>query len=97
VADRCSYVPFIVPATSGLALIDGMPPLDCDLVLQYGLTQYKPRTTPQLPADVIPSALCAKANAKGFSRVIVLDGADSTRITQQVIECPMLTAAPVAH
>jgi len=96
-ADRCSFVPFIVPATSGLALIDGMPPVDCDLILQYGLTHYKRRTTPQLPADVIPSALCAKANAKGFSRVIVLDGADSTRITQQVIECPMLTAAPVAH
>jgi hypothetical protein len=84
---RCSFVPFIVPATSGLALIDGMPPADCDLTVQYGMTRYKRRSTPQQPADVTPSALCAKATAKGFSRVIVLDGADSTRVTQTVIDC----------
>jgi hypothetical protein len=84
---RCSYVPFIVPATSGLALIDGMPPADCDLTVQYGMTSYKRRTAPQRPADVTPSAICAKAMAKGFSRVIVIGGADSTRVAQQVIEC----------
>jgi hypothetical protein len=93
-ADRCSYVPFIVPATSGLALIDGMPPVDCDLILQYGLTRYQRRTTAQLPADVTPSALCAKANAKGFSRVIVLDEQDSTLVTQKVIQCPIRIQAP---
>ncbi len=86
--ERCSFVPLIVPATSGIALIDGMPPTDCDLTVQYGMTKYKRRTTPQLPSDTMPFALCATARAKGFSRVIVLDGPDSTRITKKVIACP---------
>ena len=84
---RCSYVPFIVPATSGLALIDGMPPADCDLTVQYGMTRYKRRTAPQQAADVTPSAICAKANAKGFSRVIVLDGDESGAVTTRTLEC----------
>jgi hypothetical protein len=85
---RCSFVPFIVPATSGLALIDGMPPSDCDLTVQYGMTRYKRRTVPQQPADVTPAAICTKATAKGFSRVIVIDGPDSTHVSQRVIDCP---------
>jgi len=88
VPERCSFVPFIVPATAGMALIDGMPPADCVLTNQYGMTTYKRRTSPQLPADTLPAAICAKAKAKGFSRVVVLDDGDSTRVTQEVIECP---------
>ncbi len=94
--ERCSFVPFIVPATSGMALIDGMPPADCDLTNQYGMTQYKHRTTPQLPADTMPNALCAKARPKGFSRIIVIDGPDSTRVTQRAIECPTATSPRLA-
>jgi hypothetical protein len=93
-ADRCSFVPFIVPATSGLALIDGMPPVDCDLTEQYGMTRYKRRTTPQLPADVMPFTLCAKANAKGFSRVVVLDAAAGSGVAVHVLECPVRIATP---
>jgi hypothetical protein len=84
---RCSYVPFIVQATSGLALIDGMPPADCDLTVQYGMSRYKRRTRPQQPADLTPSAICAKAKAKGFSRVIVLDANDSRGVKTQPLEC----------
>ena len=95
--ERCSFVPFIVPATSGLALIDGMPPVDCDLTLQYGMTRYKRRTTPQLPADAMPLTLCEKAKAKGFSRVIVLDGPTGAAVAVHIIECPVRIAAPSAH
>ena len=86
--ERCSFVPFIVPATSGMALIDGMPPADCNLTNQYGMTKYKRRTSPQLPADTLPVPLCAKAKAKGFSRIIVIEGPDSTHVTQRAMECP---------
>ena len=95
--ERCSFVPLIVPATSGLAMIDGMPPADCNLTTQYDMTRYKNRTTPQLPADTMPFTLCAKAKAKGFSRVVVLDGLDSTQVTEKIIECPIRLAAPAAR
>ncbi len=85
--ERCSYIPLIVPATSGLALLDGMPPVDCDLTRQYGMTTYQRRTKPQLPADLTPATLCAKAKTKGFSRVIVLDGSDSSGVLAHPIEC----------
>jgi hypothetical protein len=84
--DRCSYIPLIVPATSGLALLDGMPPMDCDLTSHYGMTTYRRRTKPQLPAEVTATTLCAKARAKGFSRVLVLDGS-ATSAAVHPIDC----------
>lgn len=87
--ERCSYVPMIVPATSGMALLDGMPPVECDLTDQYGMTRYRRRTTPQLPAETMPVMLCAKAKAKGFSRVVVLDGAADSHVSVTPIECPV--------
>lgn len=87
--ERCSYVPMIAPATSGLALLDGMPPVDCNLTNQYGLTRYRRRITPQLPVDVTPVALCAKAKAKGFSRVVVLDASVDSDVAVRAIECPV--------
>jgi hypothetical protein len=92
--DRCSFVPLIVPATSGLALIDGMPPVDCDLTEQYGMTLYKRRTSPQQPADVTPAALCAKAKTKGFSRIVVLDGPNLRQVTRHEIDCASLSSSP---
>lgn len=74
---RCSYTPMIAPATSGLALLDGMPPVDCDVTDQYGMLHYRRRTVPQTPADQAPAVLCTKARAKGGSRVVVLDGSAS--------------------
>jgi hypothetical protein len=94
--ERCSYIPFIAPATSGLALLDGMPPVDCDLTTQYGMTNYQRRTKPQLPVDVMPVTLCEKAKAKGFSRVVVLDSLAAMGIAVHIIECPVRIAAPVA-
>ena len=94
--ERCSFIPFIVPATSGMALVDGMPPVDCDLTNQYGMTKYTRRTSPQLPTDTLPQGLCAKAKAKGFSRVVVIDGPDSTQVQQRAIECPLVYLHPHA-
>jgi len=69
--DRCSYAPLVGPATSGMAPLDGRPPASCDLTDQYDMTVYSRRTLPQTPADVTPSALCARAMRKGFRRIVV--------------------------
>jgi hypothetical protein len=84
---RCSFTPMIAPATSGLALLDGMPPVDCDLTDQYGMLRYRRRTTPQSPSETTAPALCARARAKGFSRVIVLDGTSSGGVAVRPLEC----------
>jgi hypothetical protein len=85
--DRCSFAPFVGPATSGLALLDGMPPASCALTDQYGMPTYTRRTAPQTPADVTPAALCSKAERRGFRRVIVLQQAADRSYSAPVIEC----------
>ena len=86
-AGRCSFTPMIAPATSGLALLDGMPPVDCDLTDQYGMLRYRRRTKPQSPTETTAAALCAKARAKGFSRVVVVDGTPSGGVAVRPVEC----------
>src|ERR1019366_6215131 len=85
--ERCSFAPFVGPATSGMALLDGMPPASCDLTDQYGMPVYTRRTKPQTPADVTPQALCMKAEAKGFKRVIVLQRAADGTYTTPALNC----------
>lgn len=85
--ERCSFAPMVGPATSGLALLDGMPPASCDRSDQYGLTEYPRRTKPQTPEDVTSGALCTKAAQKGFKRVIVLEPAGNGRYTTPAIDC----------
>lgn len=87
--ERCSYIPLIATATSGLALVDGMPAVDCNLTDQYGMTHYRRRVVPQTPADTTASALCNKARTRGFSRVVVLDGAPLSGVTTRAIECAL--------
>jgi len=70
--DRCNVAPLAAPAISGLALVDGMPPVDCALTDQWAFALYRPRTGPQLEADLTDDRLCERAAAKGFSRLAVL-------------------------
>ena len=85
--DRCSYAPLVGPATSGMALLDGMPPVSCDLTDQYDMTVYSRRTLPQTPADVTPSALCARAIRKGFRRLVVLSSEGHGMYLTSAINC----------
>jgi len=70
--ERCNVAPLAGPAISGLALVDGMPPLDCKFTDQYAFGLYSPRTVPQTDADLADDRICARAAAKGFARLIVL-------------------------
>ncbi len=86
--DRCSFASLVGPSTSGLALLDGMPPADCDLTDQYGMAVYTRRTALQTAEDIATATLCRKAGQKGFRRVVVLQDESGGRYTTPVIDCP---------
>jgi hypothetical protein len=68
----CTFQPFVVPALAGIALVDGMPALGCELTRYYGLGSFTPRTRAQTPADTTTAALCGRARAIGADTVIVM-------------------------
>jgi hypothetical protein len=65
------YGPFIGPALSGFALLDGLPPQNRK-VAYFGYSTYRLRTREQTDADRCPTALCARARRLGFRKVLVL-------------------------
>lgn len=90
---RCTFAPFVGPAASGLAMLDGMPPVGCTVTDQYNMAAYRARTREQQPADVADEALCRTSRRKGFQRVLVLEpGRDMNRSqsgtpVRRYIEC----------
>jgi hypothetical protein len=85
--DRCSYAGFVATAVSGMALLDGMAPFDCDVTDQYNMHAYKPRQREQTAEDVSDAAVCAQAARKGFRRVLFFEG-DSTAVPRRrIVEC----------
>jgi hypothetical protein len=85
--NACSFSSSVVPALSGMAMIDGMPPLDCHLSPYYGLSLFQKRTRPQTPADEAPDVLCRRARRLGFQRVLTLRIDAAGKISKTPIEC----------
>jgi hypothetical protein len=70
--------PFIAPAESGIAMIDGVAEFE-DLGYAstgWGYPQYKLPTVPELPANHLADAT-QKARAEGFRVLWVMDGSNS--------------------
>ncbi|KAF0135277.1 MAG: hypothetical protein FD145_103 [Candidatus Saganbacteria bacterium] len=71
------HVPFIMPALTEIALIDGLPPFGDKAHEIYFLKGYypfyQPRERPQSSADKNPAVLCVKVKQMGFSQLIVVD------------------------
>lgn len=82
----CKAAPFIAPAVTEMAMIDGMPQKECDLYA-FGYYAYQKRTRDQTPADTLPEALCSKAASKGFSKVIAIDAGPDSRVVLRLISC----------
>ena len=89
---RCTFTPLIAPAIASVALIDGTPPAGCEMTDQYNMTSYSPRPRPQLPQDTEDQTLCAKARAKGFRQVIVLDAPRNEVPRRRRIDCYLHTS-----
>ncbi|MDO8502324.1 MAG: hypothetical protein Q7S20_10820 [Gemmatimonadaceae bacterium] len=85
--DRCDFVSLVAPAVSSVAMIDGMPAAGCKMTTQYNMTVYTSRSRPQLPSDTTRVAVCARARAKGFDEVIVLNAGDGRTPRRYRIEC----------
>jgi hypothetical protein len=68
-------------------MLDGMPAFGCEVTDQYNMARYQPRLRAQTEADVTDTALCAKARAKGFSKVIVLEAPDGAAPRRRRIDC----------
>jgi hypothetical protein len=84
---RCTYTPLIAPAIASVAMLDGMPAFGCKVTNQYNMARYQPRLRPQTEADVADGALCAKARAKGFTEVLVLEAPAGAAPRRRRIDC----------
>jgi hypothetical protein len=82
---NCKAVPLIAPAISGIAMIDGLPPMDCE-TKYYGYNSYTSRKTEQTAKDRTNSSLCFKALGKGFHNIIKIDQTESG-FQQTYIKC----------
>jgi len=70
---RCYGVPFLVPAITGMAMLDGLPPTHCK-AMNYGYSSYENfgvRTKKQ--TNTKNKALCSNALDKGFSQILRID------------------------
>lgn len=64
--------PFLVPAVTGIAMIDGMPEFGCDVTF-WGYSYYKPR---QNSKDYEIKTIYEKALDKGFVNLIIIYSKD---------------------
>ena len=67
----CRTIPFLVPAITGMAMLDGLPDINCK-TQYYGYDIYK-KSIRKCPGWVEPESICQKASAVGFSQVIALE------------------------
>ena len=84
---RCTFTPLIAPAVASVAMIDGMPPIGCEVTDQYNMTAYHKRERPQLPQDMSSETLCERARAKGFKYVIVLEAPGNEIPRRKRLDC----------
>jgi hypothetical protein len=85
--DKCGYASLITPAVTGMAMIDGLPPLGCKTSTLFELMRFEPRTSQQTLEDAAPASLCAKARHWGGDQVIVLSDLPSAGIVARRIRC----------
>ena len=83
----CSFSGFVVPAVTGMSMVDGMPPFGCRLSPYYGLSLYPARHSPQSEADTMPATVCARAAKLGFQRVIRLHFDEYGRMSSTTSQC----------
>jgi hypothetical protein len=82
----CKAVPFIAPALTGVAALDGRPIVNCDTV-GFSYPFYEPRLKPQCAEDTEDSALCVRARSKGFDKVIAMDAVPGGQVKLRYLRC----------
>ena len=87
----CTFQPFVVPALAGVALVDGMPAVGCELTKYYGLGSYTARTRAQTAADTTSDALCTRARAMGADTVVFMRFPGDSAVRRDI------ACVPAAH
>ena len=90
---ECSGIPFIAPALSGLPLIYGFPPTNCqpfygELTRFYAYSEYPDIVREPPGATAYPDdMLCQRATDRGFTQVIILTTDDDQAPVTRVLPC----------
>jgi hypothetical protein len=83
----CEAVPLIVPALTGMAMIDGLPDPDCRTYLgHFDMYKRKPGNIDHV--DRSARTLCADVGSHGFHAVIVVDPDKDNRLIAERSDCP---------
>jgi hypothetical protein len=75
---RCYNIPFIVPAISGIASLNGMLYSDCGWNGGYGFEYYSRKDVADKNKSFSIQELCAQTKAKGFLYLYTYDGNKNT-------------------
>ena len=68
----CSETSMIGTAISGIAMLDGQPPLDCQTSPTYQMTGYTMRRVAQTDEEISEAVLCARARKESMNSIILL-------------------------
>lgn len=88
----CAYTPLVAPALSGIALVDGRPPVGCELPKGYGMAPYTDRVQEQTAEDGSDVVLCTKARRWGKTRVLVLSSEAGPALAERKVDCLSIVA-----
>jgi hypothetical protein len=83
----CSEAVSVGPAVSGLAMLDGSPPVTCHVSTNYEMGGYPVRKRAQTAADIEPHTLCSAATAAGMQFVVRISQSADSSVTKDRIDC----------
>jgi hypothetical protein len=87
--EMCSTTPFIAPAITGIAMVDGLPGADCRAARFFGYHTYNfpIALAADQPVTVKISTICNKVRSLGFKRVAILDSINTNVVTVKWENC----------
>lgn len=83
---NCRAIPFIAPSLTGIAMLDGVLPENCQ-ELNYGYSVYKNRKYTPLSPNPDQNELCRATLERGFSQLIILKSNQENTIEQIKLQC----------
>lgn len=83
----CSFSGHVVPALTGMTMVDGMPPFGCGLSKYYGLGLHDKRSRDQIARDTLPATLCDRVRPYDLSRIMTIHFEPTGRAVTRVDEC----------
>ena len=83
----CWARPFIAPALSGIALIDGLPTAPCKQTL-FGYPTYSEANRSEKRPDLTSIEICSRADQLGFQHIVIAVADNSGNLSPFDLRCP---------